>query len=104
MSWLRNFQLQVIKKRISILELWKNAADNVTSIVVTKLPGLPSDSFMLCWLWDKTPGGRKLYKNAFQFFNCCCEELWKKDVVTNLRDLPSSFNYVVLAVGPDPGR
>ena len=21
---------------------------------------------------------RKLHKNAFQFFSCCCEELWKK--------------------------
>ena len=48
---------------------------------------------------------------AFQFFGCCCEELLKKDaetvipiVVTKLPESASSFIYVVLAVGQDPGR
>ncbi len=41
----------------------------------------------------------------------CCEELWKEDadtitpiIVTKLPGLPSSFNYVVLGVGQEPGQ
>jgi hypothetical protein len=40
----------------------------------------------------------------FNFSSCCCEELWKKDMITNSRGLPSSFIYVVLVVVQDPGR
>ena len=39
----------------------------------------------------------------FNFSSCCCEELWKKDMITNSRGLPSSFIYVVLVAGQDPG-
>jgi hypothetical protein len=31
-------------------------ADSAKSIIVTKLPGLPSSFNYVYWLWDKTPG------------------------------------------------